>query len=152
MTAEREHLINTFRDLLVQGTLGTQEELCQALALQGFDVNQSRVSRLLRKVGAVKTKNAEGSIVYCLPKEPAPPTAMSHLSHLIMAISANEQVIIVHTSPGSASLIARLLDHQREKLNVLGTIAGDDTILVIPQQIRDLEMTLSAVKQLLAEV
>lgn len=145
-----EHTISDdLRDLLIQGTVSTQEEICDALEAKGHEVNQSKISRLLRKVGAVKSKNESGQIVYRLPKEPAPPTPNTKLSSLIINTLSNETCVIVHTSPGSASMVARLLDHKREYCGILGTIAGDDTILIIPDSIEQTEDTLQRVKEVI---
>jgi len=130
---EQTDIIADLQDILRTDIASTQEAICQALENKGHPINQSKISRLLRKIGAVKTKNASGRIVYRLPKEPAPPTSNSQLTTLVIDITYNETCLIVHAAPGSASLIARLIDHHRETLDILGTIAGDDTILVIPQ-------------------
>lgn len=140
-----EHL----RELLIQGVVSTQEEICAALESRGHDINQSKVSRLLRKIGAVKAKNEQGEVVYRLPKEPAPPTPSSQLAGLIIDISFNETLVLVNTSPGSASLIARVLDYNKEKAEILGTIAGDDTILVIPKSTHRINHMLLSIKALL---
>lgn len=143
-------ITDALRQLLLAGSVSTQEEICVELETQGYAVNQSKVSRMLRKIGAVKTKNEQNQIVYRLPKEPVPPSAMSSLGNLVMNIVANEMVIILHTSPGSASLIARMLDYNQEKAGILGTVAGDDTILVLPKSIHSTEDTLKKIKSLLS--
>lgn len=135
------------RKLLQAGSASTQEALCHALEAKGHPVNQSKISRLLRKLNAIKTKNAAGDTVYCLAMEPAPPALDSHLVNCILDIDSNEQLIVIHTSPGSAQLIARVIDHQQEKLQTLGVIAGDDTIFVAPRSISKMSITLAALKK-----
>lgn len=147
--AKLNNILDDLRVLLMGGDAGTQDELCKALESKGHEVNQSKVSRLLRKVGAIKTKNEDGAVVYALPWEPAPPTLDNTISSLLVGISANEAQIIITSSPGSAQLIARILDFHREKLGILGTIAGDDTILVIPNSIHRTEECLKEIKYLL---
>lgn len=144
-------IINQVKTLIRQGEISTQEAICAHLEALGYDINQSKISRVLRKIGAVKTKNEDGLVVYHLPKEPAPPTADSYLSDLVIDITANEICLIVHTSPGSASLIARVLDYHRQKAHILGTIAGDDTVLVIPAKIAEIEQTYQETLKLLEE-
>lgn len=146
---KKANLLNTLRDLLSHEAVNTQEDIKLALARHGIEANQSKISRALYKIGAVKTKNAQGDVIYQLPKEPAPPTSTA-LANLVIDIVYNEIMIILHTSPGSASLIARALDHQQEQLNILGTVAGDDTIIVIPQSIKQIKKTLAAIKTLIA--
>ncbi|WP_352340208.1 hypothetical protein, partial [Psychrobacter sp. 16-MNA-CIBAN-0192] len=73
-------------------------------------MSQSKVSRMLSKFGAVRTRNAKQEMVYCLPAEMGVPTAKSPLRQLVIDIMHNEMMIIIRTSPGAAQLIARLLD------------------------------------------
>lgn len=143
-------LIEAIRQLLHEGNVKTQEELCLELEKQGYELNQSKISRLLRKFGAIKTKNEQNKIVYRLPNDFLPPSAGTALEELIIDIIHNENMIVIHTSPGSASVIARLLDYHREKIQVLGTIAGDDTIFIIPTSTNNLKMTIDNVKSLLS--
>jgi len=148
-----EIMINTIEDdlrrILREGLVATQEEVCQTLEMMGHDINQSKASRLLRKLGAVKAKNESGDVVYRLPQEPAPPLLSDKLSAVLLDIQANETMIMVSTSPGSAQLIARVLDYHREQLNILGTIAGDDTLFVAPRSVAKIEDTIKALKSLL---
>ncbi len=146
---KEQDLTQVLRELLQQGTVGTQEEICSALEKRGFEINQSKVSRWLRKIDAVKAKNEKGQVVYRLPKEPAPPTASTKLKDLVISYDFNETSIVVHTSPGTASMIARVLDYQRDSLKILGTVAGDDTIFVLPRSIKQIKQTLDAIKHVL---
>ncbi len=145
-----KQLEDDLRELLMRGAVATQEDICEQLQILGHEINQSKASRLLRKVGAVKSRNEHGQIVYRLPKEPAPPHSASILLSLVIDIVANEQMIVVHCHPGSASLVARLLDHHMEKTEIIGTVAGDDTILVVPKSITRVAQTLQSIKSVLA--
>ena len=135
--------------LIRDQAVGTQEELVEALSKLGYDVNQSKISRLLRKLMAIKVKNEQGQTIYALPKEPAPPSTKSAVSHLIIDIRANENLVVIQTSPGSASLIARLLDYHQKDTTILATLAGDDTIFVAPKSIKHIQDTIKEVKELL---
>ncbi len=145
----KEGLTEDLRRLLLEGKVATQEDVCAALESLGHAINQSKVSRLLRKIGAVKSKNEQGQIVYRLPLEPAPATTSSQLSSLIMDVVANEVNIIVYTSPGSAQLIARILDYHKKKIQILATIAGDDAIFIAPKSIKTIDVSLTAIRELL---
>lgn len=137
------------RALLSEGKVTTQEDICNALEKLGHVINQSKVSRLLRKLGAVKSKNELGQIVYRLPMEPAPPTISSKLSTLLIDVSANETTIIVTTSPGAGQLIARILDYHKSNLDILGTIAGDDTVFVAPKSITTIDRVVKKIREML---
>ncbi|SUI40243.1 Arginine repressor [Serratia marcescens] len=62
------------------------------------------------------------------------PTTTSPLKNLVLDVDHNDAVVVIHTSPGAAQLIARLLDSLGKSQGILGTIAGDDTIFVTPVQ------------------
>lgn len=145
-------MLEELKKLLLEGSASTQEDIKRHLSNLGYDVNQAKISRLLRKTGAVKIGNEYGHVVYSLPKEPAPPQAKSLLANLVIDIQANETVIVIHTSPGSASLFGRLVDHNLLKLGVLGTVAGDDTLIVIPQSIQKTQKVLSDIRDLLTKI
>lgn len=65
---------------------------------------------MLTKFGAVRTRNAKMEMVYCLPAELGVPTTTSPLKNLVLDVDHNDAVVVIHTSPGAAQLIARLLD------------------------------------------
>ena len=144
-------VIDALKSILLSGSAGTQDEIRQALEQEGYQLNQSKISRLLRKLGAIKITNEQNEIVYSLPREPAPPSAKNILSHLVISIEKNETLIVIRTNPGSASLIGRLLDHHNEELDILGTVAGDDTIFIAPKSVKRIANVLSTVKLFLAE-
>lgn len=144
--SKQEDLIRAFKALLKEEKFSSQGEIVTALQEQGFEnINQSKVSRMLTKFGAVRTRNAKMEMVYCLPAELGVPTTTSPLKNLVLDIDHNDALIVIHTSPGAAQLIARMLDSLGKPEGILGTIAGDDTIFITPAR----HMT---VKQLLASV
>ena len=144
-----KNLALAIQRILSRGDATSQEAIVSRLNMAGFDINQSKVSRLLRKLGAVKTTNQSGDVVYRLPKEPAPPSLDDHIARLIIDIKHNEQLIVIQTSPGSAQLIARVLDHHQNDWGILGSIAGDDTVLVIPKEIPQINALVEQLSTLL---
>ncbi|MCI7480082.1 transcriptional regulator ArgR [[Pasteurella] aerogenes] len=143
MTSEKpDNLTKAFKELLAQERFGSQSEIVSALQEQGFThINQSKVSRMLTKFGAVRTRNTRMEMVYCLPNELSVPNTSSPLKNLVLDVDFNDYLIVIKTSPGAAQLIARLLDSVGKADGILGTIAGDDTIFVTPTlntNIRDL--------------
>ena len=151
--AKQEELIKAFKALLKEERFGSQGDIVDALKSSGFDnISQSKVSRLLTKFGAVRTRNAKQEMVYCLPAELGMPTAKSPLRQLVLDIEHNESMVIIRTSPGAAQLIARLLDSVGKAEGVLGTIAGDDTIFIAPLKVSEIDHTLANVKQLFESV
>ncbi len=153
MTAEHRNeapsLAHLLKQLIQEHDFHTQTALVHSLKQLGYDTNQSKISRLLRTLQVIKVKNQQGEMIYHLPKEPLPPSTNTALAQLVMEISTNETLIVIRTSPGSASLIARLLDHHPQDSEILGTLAGDDTVFVTPRSMQKLEKTLEQVNQLL---
>ena len=145
----RNNLKEALRQLLTEGITTSQEEICNILKHKGHEVDQSKISRLLHKLGAVKILDTTGKMTYRLPQESLPPSTNTALSNLVTEVIANETLIAVHTNPGSAALVARLLDYNRRKLQILGTVAGDDVIFVAPQTTKNTGQSLSAIKKLL---
>ncbi len=141
--------LNTLRKLLSNGDLSTQEELAVELSEQKFKVTQSTISRDLRKLGAVKTQDPAGRTVYRLPDDLSSPAMISGNSFagLLVNVQHNGSLIVINTTPGSASLVARQLDQTRPE-GILGTIAGDDTIFVAPVSSRKIEQTVEAISAL----
>ncbi|EXI63144.1 arginine repressor [Mannheimia granulomatis] len=128
-----DKLSEAFKLLLKEEKFGSQGEIVAALQEMGFDnINQSKVSRMLSKFGAVRTRNTKMEMVYQLPAELSVPTTSSPLKNLVVDVDYNEALIVVKTSPGAAQLIARLLDSIGKSEGILGTIAGDDTIFITP--------------------
>ncbi|MGL4600469.1 MAG: transcriptional regulator ArgR [Plesiomonas sp.] len=130
---KQEQLTRAFKALLKEEKFSSQGEIVQALLDQGFrNINQSKISRMLTKFGAVRTRNAKMEMVYCLPAEFGVPTTSSPLKNLVLDVDYNSALIVIHTSPGAAQLIARMLDSLGKAEGILGTIAGDDTIFITP--------------------
>ena len=143
---KQEQLIKAFKEILKAESYGSQGDIVEALKAQ------SKISRMLSKFGAVRTRNARGDMVYCLPPELGMPTAKSPLKQLVLDIVHNNVMVIIRTSPGAAQLIARLLDSLSKKDGVLGTIAGDDTIFIAPADVTQIEELRQRVEDLFENV
>lgn len=107
--------------------IGTQEELLAALAEAGEHATQATLSRDLARLGAHRVSRPEGAFYELGPE--ADPLAL--LRGQIASIAANASLVVVRTVPGSANAIARAIDLAQVP-EILGTIAGDDTIFVAP--------------------
>lgn len=138
--------LSALRKLLSQEKMSTQDELREELESLHFKVTQSTISRDLRRLGAIRAVDSDGRTVYRLPEETQtpPPTSGSRLEDMILDIHHNGSIIVIHTTPGSASLIARHLDHAKPG-GILGTIAGDDTIFVAPPSARNVSVAVQAI-------
>ncbi|WP_439238982.1 transcriptional regulator ArgR [Lonepinella sp. BR2919] len=146
---KNDSLMTAFKDLLAQEKFSSQVEIVNALQDLGFSsINQSKVSRMLSKFGAVRTRNTRMEMVYCLPNELSVPNTSSPLKNLVLDIDYNALLIVIKTSPGAAQLIARLLDSVGKTDGILGTIAGDDTIFVTPTLNTPIKQLIANIQQL----
>jgi transcriptional regulator of arginine metabolism len=127
------------REILLEGKARTQSEVQQELKRHGISSSQSKISRLLHQIGAVKLVDNQGKTHYRMPHEAGliheltSPQEKTLIRQWVLNVTANETIIVIHTTPGAAGMVARIIDQHRMNLNVLGTIAGDDTIFVAPK-------------------
>jgi transcriptional regulator of arginine metabolism len=129
--AERQRLVAS---LVERMRLGTQQELLDALESAGCRVTQATVSRDIRELGLEKARDPLGRDRYALPHRGrrADPreTLRSLLEQFGRGAVAAQNVVVIQSEIGSAPAIARALDRSDHPL-VIGTLAGDDTCLVI---------------------
>jgi transcriptional regulator of arginine metabolism len=128
---ERQRLIGS---VIARRRVGTQLELLDALASAGCQVTQATISRDIRELGLEKVRDALGRPRYALPqrgRRSDPREALvGVLGQFGRSAVAAQNVVVVQSELGSAPAIARALDQLEHPL-VVGTLAGDDTCLVI---------------------
>ena len=137
------------KNLLEIERFHTQNDIRYRLIKLGFHhVNQSTVSRILSRLNVIKVIDAYGKKIYRLPCENESRYTDVSISSKIELITHNECVVIIKTLPGCAQLIARLLDlsHHSE---ILGSVAGNDMVMVTPNSSYKIEACVIVVKQLL---
>jgi len=133
-------LLQTFKLILQQQYIGSQTELSQALSLKGYEkISQAKISRMLKRVGAVRTRNTKNEMVYHLPDETISPQTKQTVNSMVLDVKHNGMQIILKTILGGASVISRIIDTMGEAHGILGCIADDNTILVIPANINKIE-------------
>ncbi len=133
----------TIVDLLAKHEVRSQTELAELLAAAGVHVTQATLSRDLLELDAVKIRVASGSLVYAVPAEggdrtprPAVESAVSEgrlarmLSELLVSADASANLALLRTPPGAAQYLASAFDRAGVG-EIVGTVAGDDTVLVI---------------------
>lgn len=129
--------------LLEHHEIHSQSELAHALADAGVSVTQATLSRDLVELRAVRIRSSAGSLLYALPGEggdrtPQRVTDVEQLAarlarlcaELLVTAEASGNFVVLRTPPGAAQFLASAIDHSVMP-SVLGTIAGDDTVLVI---------------------
>jgi transcriptional regulator of arginine metabolism len=128
--------------VLGQQVVRSQAELASALDTAGFHVTQATLSRDLDELGAVKLRTADGGLpAYFVPEDGSPlaargvgddpPQRLARLlGELLNSAESSANIVVLRTPPGAANFLASALDRARLP-QVLGTVAGDDTILVV---------------------
>lgn len=143
MSTKKERLDAICR-IIHREEISNQEELLKYLTEEGFTVTQATLSRDIRSLKIVKEHGANGSYAYRLPQNQIPVSSkMIGKSHVMPSIEFSGHLAVIKTRPGYAMGIASDIDTQ-SPLEVLGTIAGDDTILVIPREGYDREQVMRA--------
>lgn len=134
------------RQIIARHCYSTQEEIRRELAHFGFpDISQSTVSRLLRRLGVAKAQNASGKKVYTIVDEQLENVDSTHSIHdMVKSVEHNQQLVLVHTTPGAATVVARMLDRHANP-EIMGAVAGNDVVLVAPRHISRTRQTLEAV-------
>jgi transcriptional regulator of arginine metabolism len=138
--AARQHLIAS---VIERDTIRSQAELVAVLNGSGIAATVSTVSRDLAELEAVRVRHSDGSLVYAVPGEggdrtprsaQGSATAQQRLARianeLLVSAEASANLVVLRTPPGAAQFLASAVDHVGNP-DVLGTIAGDDTVLVI---------------------
>jgi transcriptional regulator of arginine metabolism len=134
--ARRQHLIVR---LLAEHEVTSQEQLVDLLAAEGVSATQATVSRDLEEIGAVKVRvPGVERLVYAVAELPRHQVAPAEhlrrvLGEWVVEVSSSLNLVVLRTPPGSAHVVASALD--RSGLDgALGTVAGDDTLLVIADE------------------
>jgi len=122
------------QEIITQEIIRTQEDLADKLRLSGFDVTQATVSRDIKEMGLIKVPSADDDYRYAVPNEVHPANLQDRLKRLlretVVSINDTESLIVIRTIPGNAHALAAVLDNSNWE-EVIGTVAGDDTILLI---------------------
>ena len=119
-------------EIIEKNDVETQEELIGRLKDSGFDVTQATISRDIRELKLTKVMGAEGKYKYVLHKTHSDVGMTSYtgtISASIKSVDFSMNIVVVKTYPGMAGAIAAVIDASNIK-NVMGCVAGDDTIIV----------------------
>jgi len=121
------------RELLQQNRVEHQHDLLRLLKDSGMTVAQATLSRDCAELGIIRSRT-NGSYRMVVPDESTGRIIKGLVGVEVLAVNANETTVIIRTLPGRAHGVGSYLDQLRSPL-ILGTIAGDDTVLVIPSSV-----------------
>lgn len=135
--------LSLLRGLLEEARYASQQDLAEALRDVGVKVSQSTLSKDLMALGAMRRRAEDGSLVYALGDDEDPHVAahakLARLcSEVLQSIQVAGNQVVLRTPPGAAQYFASIMDGAR-LAGAIGTIAGDDTVLVISSDIQGAE-------------
>jgi transcriptional regulator of arginine metabolism len=125
-------------ELLAEHEVRAQSDLVALLGADGIEVTQATVSRDLVELGASRVRGRTGQLVYTVPADgggPVDPAAQAArlarvAEELVVGVEASANLVVVRTPPGAAQYLASTIDHGGLG-GVIGTVAGDDTVLLV---------------------
>ncbi len=138
------------RKLVTSRRIRSHKQLQDLLASKGLIVSQATLSRDLRRIGLVKRSEPDGSTYYALPTDPdarGARTLHRLLPDLLVRVRPAGQLLVLRTLTGSAQSVAAALDHE-DWPEIVGTVAGDDTVLIILESSRTASAVAVRIEQL----
>ncbi|MBM7641938.1 arginine repressor [Streptococcus loxodontisalivarius] len=119
------------KEMIKTGRIGTQEEIKDRLEEIGVYVTQATLSRDLREIGLMKLRAEDGKLYYSLTESDSTHFS-ANVSEYIIKVSRAEFMLVLTTRLGEADVLANVIDGEKRQ-EILGTVAGADTLLVICQ-------------------
>jgi transcriptional regulator of arginine metabolism len=147
MEKQRRHL--AIKQIIANRTINTQSELALAMRKEGFKTTQATLSRDMKELGIAWVYTPSGA-KYMLNPEQEEERLTTLIGMEVENIEANETVVVVKTLPGRAQGVAEIIDHLRLP-SVLGTLAGDNTVFILPRSIKKIKTTIQALRDVLAK-
>ncbi|MEO5929503.1 MAG: arginine repressor [Candidatus Kapaibacterium sp.] len=139
----------TIRQIITRKVVASQEELRLLLEKEGLEVTQATLSRDIKELAIARVNTADG-MRYVLRPESDEPRLTALLSYEVESIGANESLIIVKTLPGRAQGVAEIIDSLHSP-DILGTIAGDNTIFIAPASTLNIPELVARIRGLIAQ-
>ena len=137
------------QEIISGHAIASQEELAEYLRKRGIEVTQATLSRDLAEMNVMRIRSGD-IFRYAMRTDETERSIKSLVWKEMLGAEANETVIVIRTLPGRASGVAMFIDSLRHP-SVLGTIAGDDTVLVLPASIKKIQTTVRFVRDLLSD-
>lgn len=140
------------KEIIDQQAVETQEELAEALRQHGIEVTQATVSRDIKELMLIKVPAGDGGYRYAFPSEQGLILSQSRMERTfrdsVTSIGASENIIVMRTLPGTAQAVAYTIDYVKWP-EILGTVAGDDTIFVVVTAREQVETVIAKFRDML---
>lgn len=133
------------KNLIQNNKIKTQSELTVILEKKGVITTQSNISRILKKLNTVKMVDEDSNTYYVIRHKPL--DIHDKIKTLVLNIENNGSVIIVRTYSGAAPLIGQIID-ERNINKVSSTISGDNCVMVIPDNLKNIEEVCSLIRNI----
>ena len=150
---DKKARLQTIRKIVSMNSLESQEELLAALKQEGFVSTQTTLSRDLKKLRISKVRVRSGLSVYALPREGQfePVPTLEEINQTKWRLNFSGNLMVVHTPPGHASMVAYDVDNLKQPI-FLGTVAGDDTVLVVLAEGADREVAATIIRDVVPKL
>lgn len=147
MTSNKTGRQARIKELISTTEVSSQEDLCQILKESGFDTTQATLSRDLHEMGIVRIPSENG-FKYVFHQDDNEQSLKKLIGMEIINVLHNESIIIVKTMPGRAAGVALFFDRLKNS-QIIGTVAGDDSIMVIPESHDSVEAVFHIIKEVM---
>ena len=147
--SDKKKRLQTIRKIVSMHSLESQEELLAELREEGFVSTQTTLSRDLKQLRISKVRVRNGHSVYALPREGQfePVPTIQEINQAKWRLNFSGNLMVVHTPPGHAGMVAYDVDNQNYSI-FLGTVAGDDTVIVVLAEGTDREAAAKIMREL----
>lgn len=149
MTTNKIARQSKIKEIITTREIGSQEELTQILNEEGFETTQATLSRDLHELGIVRIPSENG-FRYVFHQDQMEQSLKPLMAMEIINVIHNESTIIVKTMPGRAQGVAIYFDRWKNS-HIIGTVAGDDTILIIPDSHDNVQMIMEKISGLIGK-
>ena len=150
----KRYRYNKIKEIVQSRSIETQEELAAALLEEGIEVTQATVSRDIKELMLIKIPTGDGHYRYALSPEENVLLSRSRINRLfqdsITKVDYSLNQIVLYTLPGSAQSVAFAIDHAKWD-EIIGTLGGDDTILLIARSEADVQAVLKRISDLMKD-
>ncbi len=140
------------KEIVDRYIIETQEELADALSKQGIDITQATVSRDIKELMLIKVPTGDGRYRYAFPPEQNIVLSQARMERTfhdsIVAIDYSQNIVVLRTLPGTAQAVAYTIDYVKWP-EIIGTVAGDDTIFVLVKPIEAVPQVIAKFQSLM---
>lgn len=140
------------KEIVEHSIVETQEELAESLRKKGIEVTQATVSRDIKELRLIKVPTGDGRSRYAFPMEQSVMFSQSRMERMfrdaVIAIDHSQNIIVLKTLPGTAQAVASTVDYAKWP-EIIGTVAGDDNILVVVKPIEAVPQVIAKLQSLL---